>query len=607
MPHRVTPERPAAVPPAWKTWLALVGYVRPYRWQLIAGLGLLLLNIGMDVLKPWPLKWIFDGVLLDRPNHVPVLGHWLQRHGDGALLAFSCATILATAIVAGLCEYAAQLVFARAGHGVVSSVRRDLFAHMQRLSLDFHRASKSGELLTRLVKDVTEIKNALTDTALESIGESLLLAGMLILLWTIDPLLSLYAALIFPPLIYCVWHYATGIQQATRRQRDKESKSASIFSESLAAISVVQLFSRERETTTRFDRESQKSMQADLVATRLKGRMNRWVEVIVAAGTCLVLFHGTRAVIAGQLTPGDLIVFSTYLRAMYKPVRRIAANTLQASRATVGAARVVDILETQPLVVDRPGARPAPRFAGHVSFDRVAFGYGQGPDVLSELTFDVPPGAVVAIIGRSGAGKSTLASLIPRLYDPRRGAVRIDGHDIRDFTVDSLRAQVSIVAQEAVLFGMSVRENIAFGSPDATEERIQRAARDAGADEFIARMAKGYDTVVGERGATLSGGERQRLAVARAFCRDAPLLILDEPTTGLDAHAEAHLLTSMRRLMAGKTCFVIAHKLSTIAGADLILHVANGTIGHVGAHRDLVVRDAAYRDLLALEAAGATA
>lgn len=612
MARRVTPSTRSAPSPGaaftWRPWLSLVSYVRPYRGHLALGLALLLVNIGMDVLKPWPLKWIFDGVLLDRPVQIPIAGPWLATRTDMAVLVFACAMIFTTAIVAGLCEYGAHVLFATAGHRAVTAVRRDLFAHMQRLSLDFHKTSKSGELLTRLVKDVTEVRNALTDTALETVGEFLLLVGMLVLLWTIDPGLAVYSGLIFPPLVYCVWHYATGIQQATRRQRDKESKTASIFSESLAAISVVQMFSREQQTTARFDRESQKSVQADLVATRLKGRMNRWVEVIVAAGTCLVLFHGTRGVLNGSLTPGDLIVFSTYLRAMYKPVRRIAANILQASRATVGAARVVDILDTQPLIVDRPGARPAPRFAGRVTFDGVAFGYGQGPDVLHDLTFDVPAGAVAAIIGQSGAGKSTLASMIPRLYDPRRGRICIDGHDIRDYTVDSLREQVSIVAQEAVLFGMSIRDNIAYGSADASDERIERAARDAGAHEFIARMPRGYDTVVGERGATLSGGERQRLAVARAFCREAPLLILDEPTTGLDADAEAHLLASMRRLMVGKTCFVIAHKLSTIASADLILRVADGTISHIGTHRDLVAHDAGYRHLLALEAStGATA
>ena len=584
------------------TWRRLVPYIRPFRAHLAGGFVLMAANVGMDLLKPWPLKWIVDGVVLRRPENVGAVGT-LAGGNPEVLLALACAAILLVAVVAGLGEYRAQLLLATAGQRAVAAVKRDLFAHMQRLSLDFHRRTKSGELLTRLVKDVGEIRNALTETALESVSESLLLVCMVAVLVAIDPYLAILSAAIFPPLAWCVWHYSGGIRAATRRQRDKESKSASIFAESLAAISLVQTYAREGQTTDRFDRESQKGMTADLAATRLRGRMNRWVEVIVAAGTGLVLFEGARRVLAGSLTPGDLIVFSAYLRAMYKPVRRIAANVLQISRATVGASRVVEILETAPLVTDRPGARPAPAFAGRVSFEHVGFAYEAGRAVLRDVCLEIAPGTVVAVIGRSGAGKSTLVGLIPRLYDATSGTVRVDGHDVRDLTLESLRAQVSIVAQEAVLFGTSIRENIAFGSPDADRERIEQAARDAGAHEFIARLPRGYNTVVGERGATLSGGERQRLSLARAFCRDAPILILDEPTTGLDLHAEAHLLSTVDRLVAGRTTFVIAHRLRTIASADLVVHVDGGTV-RVGTHRDLLDTDPAFRSLVALERKG---
>ncbi|MGE3841528.1 MAG: ABC transporter ATP-binding protein [Vicinamibacterales bacterium] len=595
--------RAAHAAPGLATWLALVGYLGPHRRRLTAGFALLLVATAMDLLKPWPLKWIFDGVLLGRPVGLPD-GNVLAGYGANAVLGIACGAILLTAVVGGLCEYFSQVWFAGAGQGAVASVKRDLFAHMQRLSLDFHRKSKGGELLTRLVKDVTEIKNALTETALESVTESVLLICMMVLLFNIDAPLAAVSALTFPALALCVWYYSGGIRSATRRQRDKESRTASIFSESLAAISVIQAFSRESQTTRRFDRESRKSAKADLAATRLRAGMNRWVELIVAAGTCGVLFYGVRRVAVGAITPGDLIVFSAYLRGMYKPVRRIASNLIQISRATVGAGHVVEILQTEPDVRDLPGAVPAPSFAGRIEFEDVSFGYDGAPPILSQVSFAVEPGMRVAMIGRSGAGKSTLASLIPRMSDPTTGRVRIDGRDIREFTLESLRQQVSTVAQESVLFGMSIEDNIAFGTPDATMDRIVAAAKTAGAHDFVMRLPKGYATVVGERGATLSGGERQRVALARAFCRDARILILDEPTTGLDVHAESHLLTSLNRLMEGRTTFIIAHRLATIARADVILHVDDGTVCRMGTHEELLASDASYRELARLERAG---
>lgn len=562
-------------------WKRVFTYVRPHARFVASGAGLLLAHSAADLLKPWPLKWIIDSL------HQSVAAPSTAATTLGTTALVSCAVILGTAVMGGLAEYYAQVCLAQAGHQSVASLRRDLFSHVQRLSMAFHRQSKAGDLLTRLVKDVSEIKNALTETALESFGEGVILVAMVVLLFAVDPMLAAIAALMFPCLLLCVTLHARRIREATRRQRDKESRSVSIFSETLAAMAVIQSFSREGHASQRFDRESRTSVTADLVATRLKARMNRWVEFIVAAGTCGVVFFGVGRVASGVITAGDLVVFTAYLRSMYKPVRRIASNTIQFSRATVGATRVAELLLREPEVRDLPGARPAPAFAGRLEFDRVGFAYTPQREILTEVSVAIEPGTVVAIIGCSGAGKSTLVSLVPRLHDPTEGCIRIDGHDIRDFTLDTLRAQISIVAQESVLLGMSVAANIAFGTPAATRERIEAAARAAVAHDFIARLPRAYDTVLGERGATLSGGERQRIALARAFCRDARILILDEPTTGLDAQSEAQLINSLQRLMVGKTTLIVAHRLSTIARADVVLHVDGGRVRRLKSSADL--------------------
>ncbi|NOT25986.1 MAG: ABC transporter ATP-binding protein [Acidobacteria bacterium] len=582
-------------------WSDLLPYTRPFRWHLALSLALLLFASAMELLKPWPLKFIIDQILGQHPVGVlaPLTGLNLT-----AQLAAASVLVVVVAIVGGIAEYHAQILVAKIGHTIAASLRGDVFSHLQRLSVSFHRNTGSGEMLTRLMKDVQEIKNVLGDLALETTAQVVLLAGMAAILVGMDARLALVSLAVFGPVAVLTRHYSRHIKDVTRRQRRKDSQAASIMTEAIAMLPAVQLFGRSQHASGQFGRATRKGLEAEVTAARMKGRLERWVEVIVAFGTGAVLWYGAWAVIEGRLTPGDLVIFSAYLRSMYRPTRRIAANWIQASRAAVGAERVMELLRRKPAVEDLPHATPAPAFVGAVEFSGVSFAYGPGMATLYDVTVSVPPGALVAIVGPSGAGKSTLISLIPRLADPSEGSVRIDGRDVRDYTIASLREQIAIVTQEAMLFGLSVRDNVSYGDPTPDEGRVVAALNAAHAWHIVERLAEGLDTTLGERGATLSGGERQRLAIARAFYRDARILILDEPTTGLDSFAEAHVVESLSALVRGRTTFVITHRLSTIAHADLVLYLEDGRLVESGSPASLRATGGRYDELLSFQVAG---
>ncbi len=581
-----------------RIWGEIMGYAHPFRRHLVSAFVLLLFSAAMELLKPWPLKFIIDTVLGAERVTLP----WTPSPlGPLAGLAIASASVVLIAIVGGLAEYHAQVTVAKVGHTVSSTVRGDVFRHLQQLSVTFHRDAGSGEMLTRLMKDVHEIKAVLGDVALETVTQTVLLAGMALVLIGMDPRLGVVSLLVFGPIALLVRYYSVHIREVVRRQRKKDSRAASIMAEAIAMLPAVQLFGQGQHAGRQFGRAAASSLEAEVAAARMKGRLERWVEVIVAAGTAAVLWFGATAVMTGTLTAGDLVVFAAYLRSMYRPTRRIATNWLQMSRATVSAERIVDLLRTEPAVREAPDARPAPPFVGMVEFDHVGFGYHAATPTLHDVSVRILPGWLVAVVGRSGAGKSTLVSLLPRMADPSSGAVRIDGTDIRDFTLASLRDQIGIVTQEAMLFGLSVRENVAYGDPAPDDARVVAALEAAHAWHIVERLPGQLDAKLGERGATLSGGERQRLAIARAFYRNARILILDEPTTGLDGLAEAHVMESLGALVRGRTTFVITHRLATIAHADLVVVMDQGRVVEAGPPDRLRTTGGGFEQLLAVQ------
>jgi len=408
-----------------------------------------------------------------------------------------------------------------------------------------------------------------------------------------------------PALFFVVYHYTHRIKNASRALRRQEGEVVSVLEEVLSSIRVVKAFAREDYEQKRFERESRESVEKALRARNFKAKLPPLVEVIVAAGTCLVLWYGARLVLSGALTAGELLVFLLYLGKMYKPMRELSKMTDTISKASVGWERIREVLENETQVRDLRGAKRAPRFKGRIEFNNVSFSYDGGKTpVLSDLNLKIEPGQLAALVGPTGAGKTTIVSLLPRFYELTSGEIKIDGSDIRRYKQKSLREQISFVLQETLLFRATVAQNIAYGKPQATREEIIRAARLANADEFIDRMADGYDTMIGERGVTLSGGQRQRITIARAIIRNSPVLILDEPSAGLDAESEKLVFDALGNLMEGKTSIVIAHRLATVRSADVIFVVDQGRVVEQGTHDELLETGGLYSRLYELQFSG---
>jgi subfamily B ATP-binding cassette protein MsbA len=415
---------------------------------------------------------------------------------------------------------------------------------------------------------------------------------------------TLAALSITPVLFTFVYTYTRRIKRATRAVKKQETELLSGVAEVLSAIQVVQAFAREDYQERRFDWDSRQTVEAGLQARGMKARLPPMVDVITAAGTCFVLGYGAFLALSGQITAGVLILFLMYLGKMYKPMRDLSKQANTFTKASVCLDRVREVLSIESTVREEPGAREAAPFKGVIEFDHVTFHYDGDRPILKNVSFRIEPGQVVAIVGSSGAGKSTIASLVPRFLDPTDGHVRIDGADVREFTLKSLRDQISFVLQDTLLFRASVWDNIAYGRPDAAPEDTVNAAMLANAHDFIMKLPQGYATLVGERGSTLSGGERQRIAIARAIVRNSPILILDEPTTGLDAASEQTVVEALERLMQGRTCIVIAHHLGTIRHADAIFVLKDSVIAECGTHDTLMARGGAYAELYELQRLG---
>jgi ATP-binding cassette, subfamily B, bacterial len=558
-----------------------------------------------DLLEPWPLKIVFDYVFSSKrvPEWMAAFVTWLGTD-KLSILNFAVLAVIAIAILGAVSSYFEKYLTTSVGQWVMHDLRRVLYSHIQQLSLSYHDQKRTGDLISRVTSDIDAVQSLISNVMLGVLVNVLTLVGMVLVMFYLNWEFTLIALLVAPGLFLVVYHYTHRIKKASRAMRRKEGEVVSVLEEMLSSIRVVKAFAREDYEQRRFERESRKSVEAALQARNVKAKLPPIVEIIVACGTCLVLWYGARLVLTGGLTSGELLVFLLYLGKMYKPMRELSKMTDTMSKASVGWERIREVLENEMQVRDLPRARRASRFKGKIEFDHVRFSYGPDQPVFSDLSFKIKPGQLAALVGPTGAGKTTIVSLLPRFYDISSGEIRIDNKDIRGFKIRSLRQQISFVLQESLLFRAPVWQNIAYGKPEASRNEIIRAAKLACADEFIDQMPDGYDTMIGERGVTLSGGQRQRIAIARAIIRDAPILILDEPSSGLDAAAEKVVFDALENLMAGKTSIVIAHRLATVRRADVIFVIDEGRVAEQGSHDELLETRGLYSQLYDLQFKG---
>jgi ABC-type multidrug transport system fused ATPase/permease subunit len=578
-----------------------LAHVLRVKWRL-AFAGLCTLGVAAaDLLKPWPLKIIIDHGLLDKP--LPRFLDFLSgavASGKVALVAEASCAIVLLALCAGLFSYAQIFITSSLGYRMVYSLRRELFAHLQRLSLSFHNHARSGDLMTKISGDTNTLKDVFAESILKFSAQALEIIGMFGILFLVNWRMGLIPLATLPFLGFSLFHLYRKTKASVKKQKRQESRVASRMTEVLSAIPLVQAFAREKYEEEKFDAATTVTLQESIRIARLEAAATRSSQIITAVGTAGAVWFGALQVLQGRMLPGELVLVVAYLNNLYKPMRQLAKLSTDFSKAMASAERISEVLDIEPEIQDRPGAIEAPPLQGRILFDRVSFDYGDGKDVLKDVSFLVSPGQGLALVGASGAGKSTIASLILRLYETQEGAILIDGVNVRKYRRESLRRQIAIVLQNSLLFGATIRENIAYGKPEAGEEEIIAAANAANADEFIRELENGYDTVIGERGATLSGGQRQRIAIARALIRDAPILILDEPMTGLDVESEAKVREALDRLMKGRTCLMITHDLQAIANADLVLVIEAGEIVERGKHDELMATSGRYRQLYEL-------
>jgi len=558
-----------------------------------------------DLLEPWPLKIVFDYVFGSKamPNWLAGVVGFIGTD-KLSILNFAVLAVIAIAIFGAVSSYFEKYLTTSVGQWVMHDLRRVLYGHIQRLSLAYHDNKRTGDLISRVTSDIDAVQSLISNVMLGMLVNVLTLMGMVLVMFYLNWEFTLIALMVVPGLFLVVYHYTHRIKKASRAMRRKEGEVVNVLEEVLSSIRVVKAFAREDYEQQRFERESRASVETALEARNVKAKLPPLVEIIVACGTCLVLWYGARLVLTGTLTSGELLVFLLYLAKMYQPIRALSKMTDTISRASVGWERVREVLENEMQVRDLPGAKTAPLFKGKIEFDNVNFSYDRGDAVLRNLGLKIEPGQLAALVGPTGAGKTTIVSLLPRFYDLSSGDIRIDGTDIRRFKIKSLREQISFVLQETLLFRAPVWQNIAYGKPEASRAEIVRAAKLANADEFIERMLEGYDTMIGERGMTLSGGQRQRITIARAIIRNSPILILDEPSAGLDAESEKLVFDALVNLMEGKTSIVIAHRLATVIRADVIFVIDDGKVVEQGTHRELLDRGGLYSRLYELQFRG---
>lgn len=570
---------------------ALWPYLRPYRRTLWVALAAMLGETVTTLLAPWPLKYVFDRVLLVHQQH----GHTHLRLALGrqqwVLLGLITTAAIAIAIADALLTYYDTQLSEVAAQKAVYELRRAVFAHLQRLSVAFHHSpdTRLGDLLSRLSSDIGALRDLAAQGVSNIVTNGLTLVLMAGLLVWLDWQMGLAAIAFTLPTALYAKRNTTVMRLAMRAARREEGQVSAVLQESLSSVKLVQAYGREQLESGRLTKASDRSLSANIRAATLLARLSPSVSLMSASGYALLVVLGVQQVVSGHLTPGGLLVLLSYVRGTQSPIRQLAKMSYSVSKASAGLERVKEVLSVEPTVIERPGASTlAIVSTAPVSFRKVSFGYLGGRPVVEDVSLEAPAGALVALVGATGSGKSTLLSLLPRFYDPWNGEVLIAGRDVRELTLASLRANIALVLQDSLIFRTTLLDNIAYGRPDASREQIIAAAEAAGVSIIAARLEDGYDTIVSERGASLSGGEKQCIGIARAILKDAPIVVLDEPTSAMDAHTERLVMSGLERLLDGRTGFIIAHRLSTVIKADLVAVLDHGRIVETGNPSDLL-------------------
>jgi ATP-binding cassette, subfamily B, bacterial len=570
----------------------LLPYLSGYRWQVALALAQVFLIAGFELVKPWPLQIVIDDVLGGKKLPFAAVSSWAP---EGILIG-ACLALVAAYLGSGGLTLWHNYTTIRVGQGMVNELRGALYAHLQRLSLAYHGRQRVGDLLYRITADSFAVQTMVMNGVLPILSALILLGGMLLVLFPLDPSLTLLALTVVPVLFALIAGFNRKIVVVAGEVRDRESRIYSLVQWAMTAIRVVQAFTKEDEEHRRFMGASRESLRSTLRLYTWQTLYSAAVNVVIAGGTALVVYAGARAVMSGALTVGQLIVFISYLAQLYGPINQITQSWGLIAGAQAGARRVFEVLDTETDLVDGWREFPDGGARGEVRWRRVGFRYRSDTPVLSDIDFAAPAGSTIAIVGPTGAGKSTLLGLLARFFDPTSGVVEVDGVDLREYLLKSLRSQIAMVLQPPLIFPLSVRDNIAYGRPGADDRQIEEAARLARIHDTITALPAGYETQLGEGGAALSEGEKQRVTIARALLRDSPILILDEPTSALDVETEALVMQGIERLMRGRTTFIIAHRLSTVRRCDRIVVLRDGGIVEQGSLPELLQYGGVFAD-----------
>lgn len=567
-------------------YLRLLKYVKPYMHRLLLAVLCTCLAAGCNLYLPWIIKDVVDKVLVQK---------------DMVMLNIIALSIIVVFIIRGGFFYGQSYLMSWVGQKVVIDIRGDIFRKMQRLSMSFYDKNKTGTIMSYVTNDVAALQSAMVDRAVEFVTEGLILVGSIMAMLWLDWKLTLFTFCTMPVVLWFMKFFGKKIRKNGGHIQACTAELTSILQEVVASARVVKSFCREDYEIDKFDAQNQTNFYANMKNIKLNALLTPTVEFVAAIGVTIVMWYGGSSVIEGDITAGALVAFLVYAVNIANPIKRLTKVVASIQQALAAGDRVFGILDMEEKIKEVENADTLKQIHGHVEFKDVSFAYNKDEVVLKNLSFNVPPGKVVAIVGPSGAGKSTIASLLPRFYDITSGSIKIDGHDIRNVTLNSLREQVGIVPQETMLFNGSVYDNILYGRLDATKEEVEAAAKAANAHNFIMELPNGYETMLGDRGVNISGGQRQRISIARAILKNPQILILDEATSALDTESERVVQEALDRLMVGRTSFVIAHRLSTIKNADKILVLEDGSLVEEGSHDELIAKDGLYAHLYKIQ------
>lgn len=574
-------------------------YFRPFLWPTLVALLLSTAGIAFNLLKPWPFKIIIDNILSDKgpvPFHAQ-LESWFGTQTNTSLVVILCVGLVIIHLAGALLGLVTNYIFVKVGLAGLLNLRTELFAYLQSLPLKYHDTRRSSDSSFRVAYDSQAIQTIYNKGFTNIFSSTLVLISTLAVMFSMDWLLTLISMAILPGVIIAIRYYGQRIRKQSTTIQERESAVLTIAQEGLSSIRLIHAFGREQHAVDQFREQAHSSMEANLKLTTTNMISSVAMTTLMAIGTAALYLVGSLSVLHGQLSLGSLFVFSTYLTMLYQPIESLTYTAWALEGAAAGAQRCFEVLDKEDEVKDLPGAKNLPECRGEVRFENVEFHYSEAQPIIREVNLSVKPGTTVAFVGGTGAGKSTLLSLVPRFYDPTQGRVLLDERDLKTLTKKSIRSHISIVLQDTLLFSTTIRENIAYGRPDATEEQIREAAKQAQADDFINRTPEGYESQVGERGGFLSVGQRQRIGIARAFLKNSPILLLDEPTSALDPETENAIMQTLETLMKGRTTLIITHRLATIHQVDQIVVLEHGTVAEQGTGPELLARAGTYARL----------